>query len=61
MSNTIFFLHGKACDAVAFSLQAHDLEVSAMQQDVCDEVRWQDVVATTLRNQPSFRCGFSHP
>lgn len=43
-------IDGPACDAVAFSLQAHDLTVSAMQQDVCDEARWQDVIAATVRD-----------
>ncbi len=41
-------LDGKACEAVAFSLQAHDLEVVAMQQDVCDESRWRDVIDTAI-------------
>jgi NAD(P)-dependent dehydrogenase (short-subunit alcohol dehydrogenase family) len=43
-------LDGEACEAVAFSLRAQELEVISMQQDVCDEVRWQDVVATSLRD-----------
>ena len=41
-------LDGKACEAVAFSLQAHDLEVVAMQPDVCDESRWRDVIDTAI-------------
>ena len=43
-------LDGKACDAVAFSLKAHDLDVRSMQQDVCDEDRWEEVIATTVRD-----------
>ena len=41
-------LDGEACDAVAYSLQKHDLAVRSMQQDVCDEERWQVVVDTTV-------------
>jgi NAD(P)-dependent dehydrogenase (short-subunit alcohol dehydrogenase family) len=41
-------LDGEACDAVAYSLQKHDLAVHSMQQDVCDEQRWQVVVDTTV-------------
>ena len=42
-------IDGEACEAVAFSLQAHGYTVSSLQQDVCDESRWQEVVATTVR------------
>lgn len=41
---------GKACEAVAFSLHAHDLDVTSMQQDVCDESRWEEVIDVTVRD-----------
>ena len=43
-------LDGEGCEAVAYSLQAHGLEVSSMQQDVCDEARWEDVIGATIRD-----------
>ena len=42
-------LDGAACEAVAYSLHAHGLDVRSLQQDVCDEARWQQVVEETLR------------
>jgi NAD(P)-dependent dehydrogenase (short-subunit alcohol dehydrogenase family) len=42
-------LDGKACEAVAFSLEAHGFDVKSMQQDVCDEGRWEEVIASTVR------------
>jgi NAD(P)-dependent dehydrogenase (short-subunit alcohol dehydrogenase family) len=42
-------IDGDGCEAIAHSLRAHDLEVQAMQQDVCDEPRWGQVVAATVR------------
>jgi NAD(P)-dependent dehydrogenase (short-subunit alcohol dehydrogenase family) len=42
-------IDGRGCDAVAYSLQAHDLAVRAMQQDVCDEARWDEVIGATVR------------
>lgn len=43
-------LDGKACEAVAYSLHAHDLTVESMQQDVCDEVRWEQVIDATVND-----------
>ena len=43
-------IDGKACEAVAYSLHAHDLTVDSMQQDVCDEARWEEVVDATVRD-----------
>ena len=43
-------LDGEGCEAVAYSLRAHGLEVSSMQQDVCDEARWEDVIGATIRD-----------
>jgi NAD(P)-dependent dehydrogenase (short-subunit alcohol dehydrogenase family) len=39
-------LDGKACEVIAAGLQ--ELDVISMQQDVCDEARWQEVVTTAL-------------
>ena len=43
-------LDQKACEAVVFSLHAHDLDVTALQQDVCDEKRWTEVIDSTIRD-----------
>ena len=43
-------IDGKACEAVAFSLQAHGFDVKSMQQDVCDEEQWEDVIGATVRD-----------
>ena len=41
-------INGKACEAVAAGLQEQGLDVKAMQQDVCDEARWEEVIAATV-------------
>lgn len=41
-------IDGEGCQAIAFAEQAHGLDVAALQQDVCDEDRWREVVAATI-------------
>lgn len=43
-------IDGAACEAVAFSLEAHGHRVMSMRQDVCQEARWEEVVESTVRD-----------
>jgi 3alpha(or 20beta)-hydroxysteroid dehydrogenase len=42
-------IDGDGCEAVALSLRAHGLTVRSLQQDVCDEAHWDEVIEATVR------------